>query len=417
MKTVVLWMLFCVAFNARVNALSLHEGHENIASRRLVTAYWKADGSGDKIKTQLISAAKNDVSTLYKWLKQGPAYTTDVPCGILEQYNIVKGGVRFPYVLVVPESYDARKPIAVEFMLHGAVSRARWHAGGKWWGKGAHYEEYLQRDQISVFPAAWRDAVWWSEDQADNLTGILRTLKSTYNIDDNRVYLSGVSDGGTGTYFFAFKQPSEWAAFLPYIGHMVVLTLKDEVRVGNIDIENLMNSALFIVNGEKDSVYPAKSVAPFISILEKSKIDHVFTLIPNGGHDIKWFDSLQPTISAFKARHLRDPLPEKVRWITDRVDRYARIHWLRVDKLEQRKSPGWISARRKGNRFTVLTEHVSRFTLLLNPDEVDFSQPIVVVLNGETIFNDTVSQETEILFKWIKNRDKAQLFTAELTLP
>jgi predicted esterase len=413
MKKIVIWILFCISLNALANAPLIDESKEQ---RALVSAYWVADGSGSKMKNQLISAAHGDVNRLYKWLKQGPIYSANVAPGILELQRTARGGVSFPYVLVVPETYDAHKPIAVEFVLHGAVSRARWGAGGKWWNKGKGYETYLQRDQITVFPAAWRDAIWWSDAQADNLVGILRALKATYNVDDNRVYLSGVSDGGTGTYFFAFKQPSEWAAFLPYIGHMAVLTLKSEVRVGNIDIENLLNSAFFIVNGEKDRVYPARSVVPFINILEKSKINHVFTLIENGGHDIKWMDGLQPKISAFKAQQLRDPLPEKVRWMSDRVDKYERIHWLKIDKLTEPKKTGWISALRKGNSFRVLTQAVAEFSLLLNPEEVDFTQPILVTLNGKTVFNGIVLQDVEVLFKWAKNRDRSQLFTAELIL-
>ena len=69
--------------------------------------------------------------------------------------------------------------------------------------------------RIVVVPAAWDEAFWWFDNQADNVPSILRSIKQTYNVDDNRVYLTGVSDGGTGSYFFAFMQPTEWAAFLP----------------------------------------------------------------------------------------------------------------------------------------------------------------------------------------------------------
>ena len=56
-------------------------------------------------------------------------------------------------------------------------------------------------EQIYVLPAAWNDAPWWSDAQVDNLRGILDAVKRTYNVDENRVVLSGVSDGGTGAYF------------------------------------------------------------------------------------------------------------------------------------------------------------------------------------------------------------------------
>ncbi len=78
-------------------------------------------------------------------------------------------------------------------------------------------------DEISVFPAGWSESMWWSAAQTDNLNRILDQLKRTYNVDENRVYLTGASDGGTGAYFIAFKDTTPWASFLPLIGDMMVL--------------------------------------------------------------------------------------------------------------------------------------------------------------------------------------------------
>ena len=49
---------------------------------------------------------------------------------------------------------------------------------------------------IDMLPAAWRDAPWWSRAQVENIDAILDSLKRAYNVDENRVVLSGVSDGG-----------------------------------------------------------------------------------------------------------------------------------------------------------------------------------------------------------------------------
>jgi predicted peptidase len=56
-------------------------------------------------------------------------------------------------------------------------------------------------EQIYILPSGWVDAEWWTDVQLDNLRTVLDTVKRTYNVDENRVVLSGVSDGGTAAYY------------------------------------------------------------------------------------------------------------------------------------------------------------------------------------------------------------------------
>src|SRR5438876_161104 len=56
-------------------------------------------------------------------------------------------------------------------------------------------------EQIYVVPYSWADSPWWSDGQVRNLGAILDTVKRNYNVDENRVVISGVSDGGTGAYY------------------------------------------------------------------------------------------------------------------------------------------------------------------------------------------------------------------------
>ena len=59
--------------------------------------------------------------------------------------------------------------------------------------------------------------------QLENLDAILDTVKRTYNVDENRVVLSGVSDGATGLYYVAMRDTTPFASFLPLNGFMMVL--------------------------------------------------------------------------------------------------------------------------------------------------------------------------------------------------
>ncbi len=384
--------------------------------RALVNTWWSANENEEaEARNQLVSAANRSVPLLYRWLKDGPVFSASVPVGLQESYRYHRGA-RYPYIYVVPKNYDPSKAYPVEFYLHGGVARPEWRRGGDWWLGGEHYERYLQREQISVFPASWLDHPWWTEEQSENLLAILRKLKSTYNIDDNRVFLSGVSDGGTGVFYFAFRQATPWAAFFSYIGHPAVLFTENAIRGDSLDVENLKNLSLYVVNGTDDARYPAESVQPFMDILEAAGVDYQFRVIEDGRHDLRWLDKELPHIEAFKAGRTRDPLPESLRWSSDGPEPYDRIHWLRIDALEHEHEPGWIHAHRRANTYQVDSRGVARFSLLLNPEEIDFSLPIKVIANDETVFDSAVAQSAETLFRWAEYRDRSQLFTAEVAI-
>lgn len=400
---------------AAMLALPVSAAEDN-SGQALVTRFWQANGAEESATARAaLLAATTDINTLYRWLKSGPAYTADAGEDRHEGARAAADGTLFRFVFIVPASYDPARSYPVEFMLHGGVSGPPWDAGGAWWRRG--YDAYRNLEQITVMPASWNGHFWWQDSQAENLPAILRLIKQSYNVDENRVYLSGVSDGGTGAYFFAFKQPTEWAAFLPYIGHPGVLRNSQSGGGHALYFENLMNNALFIVNGENDPLYPAASMSPFIDILKEAKINHEFTVIADGGHNTSWMPDELPRINAFKEANVRDPLPDNLIWVADSAQRYNRNAWIRVDELAVSGRPGLLRVERVGNQFTVTAERVAEFSLLLNPEEVNFNELITVSVNGAMLFNGQVLQDANTLLNHAANAlDRSQLFTAELRL-
>jgi predicted esterase len=387
---------------------------EGLARQQLLASFWSPASEEERLVTESqLMESSGDVAALYQWLKTGPNFSAGVPKGQQESVRVAEDGTRFPFVYLIPQSYDPEQSYPVEFILHGGVSRPEWEPGGGWWRRG--YESLMQEDRIVVVPASWNDAFWWHENQAENLPAILRTLKQSYNIDENRVTLTGISDGGTGAYFFAFKQPTEWAAFFPYIGHPGVLRNGRSGGGYRLYFENLMAKPLYIVNGEVDRLYPAASLEPFIQVLREAEIQHIFKIIEDGGHNTRWLPDETPLIEQFKEANPRDPFPDHIRWVADRTDRFNRNQWIRVDKLS--RESGLLEVRREGNSFVVTARGVSEFTLLLNPEEVNLSRPLLVNINGTTVHAGSVSENKKTLLKWAQqDLDRTMLFTAELSL-
>ena len=153
----------------------------------------------------------------------------------------------------------------MRIQLHGGVSRetngvraatarsARWPAPSR----------------FTSFPTAGHDAPWWAEQQVENLRTILDTVKRTYNVDENRVAVAGVSDGGTGALLHrdARHDPvrelpaAQWLHHGPALGRCRAICFPN----------NLRNKPFFVVNGGRDPLYPTRVVEPYVKHLKNQR--------------------------------------------------------------------------------------------------------------------------------------------------
>ena len=78
---------------------------------------------------------------------------------------------------------------------------------------------------------------------------------------------------------------------------------------------------------------------------------------------------------------------------------------------------GRVELERRGNTVRAATEGVSRYTLLVSPDQFDLSRPIRVVTNGVTSFVGMVDQDVRTLLRWAAaDQDRTMLFAAEIPI-
>ena len=169
--------------------------------------------------------------------------------------------------------------------------------------------------------------------RSDNLRAILDSVKRTYNVDENRVVLSGVSDGGTGAYYTAMRDTTPFASFLPLNGFIMVLRNETAEADGDLFPNNLLNKPLFIVNGGRDPMYPTSVVDPYIEHLKKGGVDLVYRPQAERGarHVVVARD--RGLVRAFVADHPRVPLPDALSWESGPPNIPSRAHWLVIDRL------------------------------------------------------------------------------------
>ena len=181
--------------------------------------FFAAKNASDAAKA-VGDVAKSGISfdDAYRRLKTGRSYTAQ-KSGVISLHNKTPNGVDHLYSVNVPTNYDPAKRYQVRFQLHGGVLVRDENAIR---GTG-EIGNLAGAEQIYVLPTAWKEAPWWSDDQILNLNMILDALKRTYNIDENRVVVSGGSDGGTGAYFVGMRDTTPYASYLPLNGFIMVL--------------------------------------------------------------------------------------------------------------------------------------------------------------------------------------------------
>jgi len=263
----------------------------------------------------------------YRALQRGRAYGP-AKTGVVRLRNKTSDGIEHHYVLNVPDSYDPSRRYQVRFQLHGGVGGRETNAPVGAGTIGA----LAGAEQIYVIPYAWNAAPWWSDDQVLNLVEILDTTKRAYNVDENRVVVSGVSDGGTGVYWVAMRETTPFASFLPLNAYWMVLASGD-IDDGMIFANNLRNKPLFAVNGGRDRLYPTAIVDPYIAHLKRGGVTLDYHPQPEAGHNTAWWPEVKETFEAFVREHPRVPLPDRLTWETGRANTANRAHWLVIDTL------------------------------------------------------------------------------------
>ena len=118
------------------------------------------------------------------------------------------GATTHRYQVYVPADWNAKKKTPIILFLHGAGERGDDGVIQTEVGIGGAVRRHADRAQaVVVFPQCLKNH-WWSEPemQAVALTALDQSIKE-FNGDAERIYLTGMSMGGAGTWAIASEQP------------------------------------------------------------------------------------------------------------------------------------------------------------------------------------------------------------------
>ena len=200
-------------------------------------------------------------------------------------------GIVLPYRLHLPDDYDADKKYPVLLFLHGAGER-----GSDNYKQVASNVGIIDRiinstdsafDCIIIAPQC-ADGYQWvnapysgSYDQSEIAISrhlaaaveLLAHIQDTYSVDSSRLYVTGLSMGGYGTWDLITRYPDMFAAALPVCGG------GDPSKA-----ELIKDMAIWAFHGSADDIVPVLGTREMVATLEQSGSSVIYTEYPGENH-------------------------------------------------------------------------------------------------------------------------------------
>jgi dienelactone hydrolase len=176
------------------------------------------------------------------------------------------------YLLYLPDGYDidTSKKWPLLIFLHGSGESGDDLAKVKAHGPPKLVEQGRKFPFIVVSPQAKPRMGW----ETENLYQLLQHIKKTQRVDDKRVYLTGLSMGGFGTWKLAMRHPEEFAAIAPVCG-----------GGDTTDAWRLRYMAIWNFHGAKDDVVLPVLSDKMVNAARRYNPSVRYTLYPEANHN------------------------------------------------------------------------------------------------------------------------------------
>jgi len=293
----------------------------------LVDAFFTADSEQNRSAAiRALTITEAPVDQVAERLRAGWSHFEDVEPGWTVQDVMTIDGVARPAHRFVPETYDPSIPHPLVVYLHGGVERPEPRT--EMAVERALWEPILsQLDAIGILPSSDIHATWWSRAGHRLVLEAVDLVKRECNLDEDRIFLAGFSDGGSGAFWMALHDPTPWAGFVSLLGDPTVAANGPYLCYPG----NLVNRPIRVVAGVEDSLYPARILERYVDAMGELGVEIAWAA-HSGGHDLAFFDDEAPALVEFFEKTSRDPTPTRVVWETSDV-RVGRCDWVRINRI------------------------------------------------------------------------------------
>ncbi len=290
--------------------------------------------SSVSMKTEGESAAKFQNAAFREALAREAAAALEEPTTVTLSYDSTAEGRPQAFQVTLPPGFRQQTQYPLFVQVFGGTNLLPTH----------------ERPFIRIRPSG--RGVWGyrSMSRYDVMQAIDQT-KKTYNIDENRVYITGTSAGATGVMHATAQRPDVFAGIVPL------------VAFGNdLPLENFCNLPIRCEHGINDWTSAIDNVRVQFQKLRKLEYDAILNEHPTAGHGIR---VPPPATMDWLFDQKRDPSPKRIVYSCEHP-RDGRAYWLKIERFADPHQIARIEASVQDGRATVVTQNVGQFALDLS---------------------------------------------------
>lgn len=195
-----------------------------------------------------------------------------------ESYTVPETGMRWGYLQALPADYTAcgesSKQYPLVIFLHGVgecgngaseLDLVASHGYAMHAAKGTEYPFIL------ICPQLPKGMAWWAHIESLNL--FLDHIIEILRADEKRIYLTGLSLGGMGTWMWGAANPGRFAALLPVCGESLVWTARQ-----------LLKTPVWAFHGDQDQTVSCSESVRMVNSINAMGGNAKLTVYPGVGH-------------------------------------------------------------------------------------------------------------------------------------
>ncbi len=194
-------------------------------------------------------------------------------------------GVRYRYQLEVPSSAERPDPgWPLLIFLHGSGERGSDLALVATHGPPKLVGEVPELESCVLAAPQCPEDQWW---RVSTLSALVEELAARPDVDPDRIYLTGLSMGGYGTWDLLAALPDRFAAAIPICGGGETARVWPE-QANGFELDELLKAKhvpLRVFHGSDDPVIPVEESRLLVEALQAAGADVELTVYPGVGHD------------------------------------------------------------------------------------------------------------------------------------
>ena len=204
-----------------------------------------------------------------------------------------------PYQVFVPAGYDKSKAFPLVIALHGMGGDENSYFQA--YAQGAFKVEAEKHGYLVACPKGRKPASMYIGDAEKDVMDVIAEMRRDYNIDPDRIYLTGHSMGGYGTWSVAMNHPEVFAALAPVSGG----------ANNPAAMSKIAHIPQLVVHGDTDPTVPVERSRVMVAAGKKLGAEIKYIEVPGGDHGsvvaptfkdvFDWFDTHRRKTAEAKA--------------------------------------------------------------------------------------------------------------------